>query len=718
MRPFSFFNDSVPSAAVMIILGVFVLPGCSDGLMMFEKIFDKNLNADSDIYVAVPGNPASDHLSRKLSDKTVGTTSNLEALDSAITDQGRANLVSFGLVAADTESAVTVSDAALGVLEGGEKSKSALNPDAFEKISLDLFKTSATTNLTDYTSDTVSWGNYTDSSFTIAALDRMPVRDQGRRGTCASFAGVGLLEAFIIQNSPAALPFQEIDLSEQRFYYLSKPGAWGDGGSLSTQGSDSGSGFMTSNGQLNGYPGPSDTGGNEYNLPLEKSCPYNKSLGSNDLQTPLLDGCKTGGVVKVSQFTAWGGSLGTNTRIERAQSIYGEIRANKAVVVYSKLSSNWERNDGIVTYKGAGSPGSSDHATGHAYLVVGVRKLSESEFPGEGGMCFIIRNSWGKGWGVNGLSCMTLKWFNHWRFDGAMPTVDEVQLISDAKQKLTLVNTSPSAASEPVDSTRQNQRGGTIRRRKGVVTVSMLAGTSPLGMFFPWNPAGNTQAVMAEIDVGRLVAANMKYGTLVTENDHSYKIFYTASASQVVIRGIVDGDAQQTHSLELVRSGSALILNIEGRGDVTVGEIAESVNATDSSEALVLLCGNAYASICDLHYVAESNELVIGLSEIEAKREIPQPPYNWETLAIAGYGFQISKPDSALTKFDVRLLNGGNSSEPQRLKLSPTSGSISHKGKSVGNLASGSLCSGDHRDSCRVVSSGGKFEILQKSGGN
>ena len=691
-----------------------MLAGCSDGLMMFEKVFNKNLSADGDMYVPVPGDSATGYLSRKLANEEVATVSSLDALDSAITEQAQVNLVSLGLLAGDSETAVSVSQTALGVLEGGEKSKSALNPDTFEKIDLGSFKSSATTNLVDYTSDAVDWGGHTDTRFTIPALDRMPVRDQGLRGTCASFAGVGLIEAFVIQNSPSDLPYKEIDLSEQRFYYLSKPDIWGSGGSVSSQGSDSGSGFMSSNGQISGHPAPSDTGGSDYNLPLESSCPYVKTPGSNDLQIPLAAGCKTGGVIKVSQFTAWGGSLGTTNRIEHAQDIYREVRSNKAVIVYSKLSANWERNDGIITYKGAGSPGATGHAGGHAYLVVGVRKLSESEFPGEGGMCFIIRNSWGKGWGVNGLSCMTLTWFDQWRLAGTFPTVDQVQLVSDAKQKITIVNNSPSAASEPIDSTRQNQRGGTIRRRKGVVTISRLSGSSPLAVLFPWSSAGYGEAAMKEIDVGRLVASDMNYGTLVTENDQSYKIFYTASATQVVVRGILDGDAQQTHSLELARSGSALVLNVEGRGEVTVGEITEAVNPTDASAGQVVLCGKAYASVCDLNYVAESNELVIGLSELEAKREIPQPPYNWRTLAIAGYGFEISKPDSALTKFDIRLLNGSNASEPQRMKLDPTSGSISHKGKLVGNLASGSLCSGDHRDSCRVVRSDNKFEILPK----
>ncbi|MEY4632125.1 MAG: hypothetical protein RIQ81_2245, partial [Pseudomonadota bacterium] len=139
---------------------------------------------------------------------------------------------------------------------------------------------------------------------------------------------------------------------------------------------------------------------------------------------------------------------------------------------------------------------------------------------------------------------------------------------------------------------------------------------------------------------------------------------------------------------------------------------------TDGTKGLVVVCGKEWASICDLHYVAESNELVIGLSAIEARREVSAPPYSWETLKIAGYGLQMSRPESSLTKFDMRLINGGKTTEPQRLKLDPSSGGISHKGKTVGSLTEGSLCSGSFRDTCRVVTTGGRFEIFQKSGSN
>lgn len=698
-----------------LFIAASLIHSCSDAKNLYEKFSGKKAKIDEDDYVPVPGTNATDFLSKTLSDSTIDAASQLSAIDLAINDQAKTNLIAMGLMLDGSQTAQTTTADTYNVLAGGEKNKTALEPNNFQKLSDSFLSKAASLALaTDYTGDTVSWGAKTDTSFSIPALERMPVRNQGQRGTCASFAGIGLIEALIIQANPTALPFKEVDLSEQRFYYLSKPESWGDGGSTSQQGSDSGDGFMTSNGSLSGHSGPTDTGSNSYNIPLESDCKYVSSVGSNDLQIPQSDSCKTKGVVKVSKFTAWAGSQGTANKIERAQDIYNELRLNKAVIVYTKLSSNWEKNDGIITYKGAGSTGATSDAAGHAYLVVGAKKLDESAFPGEGGMCFIIRNSWGTGWGAKGLSCMTLTWYNRWRFPGPLPTVDEVQLISDAKTQITAASLRPTNLIEPDPATKQNRKGGVVVKRKGRVVVSLAPDPIAFSLATPWHPAVSARDAMDEIDGNHLTADTMNYGKLVADNDQAYKMMYTVSSDQLIVRGILDGDSKQTNNLELMRSDSVLYLNIQGRGLVTVGDFIEGT-AADGTTAVATICGKQYASVCDLHYIPESNELVVGLSEIEGKRQIPQPPYDWQTLQVAGYGFQISKPESSLTKFDLRLMKDGTASNPQRLKLDPTSGAISHKGKAVGNLTQGALCSGSYNDTCKVVNTGDKFEIFPKS---
>lgn len=702
------------STLVKLIVTLAPLHSCSDAEQMFEKYKGIKAKIDDSEYTGVPGSSASNSLSKTLSNSSVGSTAQLSAMDLAISDQAQTNLMEMGLLLDGSQTAQTATSDTFNVLAGGEKKKRNLDPTIYQRLDASTLVKSSALLDTDYTSDTVTWGSYTDTSFTIPALDRMPVRDQGRRGTCASFAGIGLIEALIIQASSASLPFQEIDLSEQRFYYLSKPDSWGDGGSTSQQGSDSGTGFATSNGTLSGHSAPTDGGGNSYNIPLESDCRYNASLGTNDLQIPQAEACKTKGVVKVSKFTSWAGSKGTANVIERAQSIYNELRANKAVIVYTKLSSNWEKNDGIITYKASGGVGATGHASGHAYLIVGAKKLDETTFPGEGGMCFIIRNSWGTGWGAKGISCMTLTWFNHWRFEGELPTVDEVELITDAKAQITLASQRPANLIEPDTATLQNRKGGTVPKRKGKVIIGFMPDPIAGSLATPWHPAASGFQALTDINPTKLVADSMSYGKLVTDDDQAYKMLYTATTDLVILRGILDGDTKQTHNLELKRSGAYLTTEVDGRGTVTVGEFTE-VSADDGSAALAVVCGKQYASVCDLNYVEESNELVVGLSEIEAKRQVSEPPYSWQSLNIAGYGFETSRPASALTKFDVKLVKNGVSTNPQRLKLDPSSGDISHKGAAIGNLNQGSLCSGNFSSTCRVVTTDDKFEIFPKS---
>lgn len=692
------------------------LCACSDAQLLYDKYRGKKGDIDEEDYVPVPGEAATNFLSKALSNSAIGSASQLKALDMAIDDKAKTNLIEQGLLLEGSETSYTADSDVFDQVAGAEKNKRALDPTAYQKLEESYFSKSKSLNLgnKDYSGDTVTWGSNADTSFTIAALDRMPVRNQGRRGTCATFAGIGLIEALIIQQSSSSLPFKEIDLSEQRFYYLSKPDSWASGGDPNQQGSDSGTGFNSSSGQLSGYAGPSDTGGVSYNIPLESDCVYNPKLGTTDLQTPLPDGCKSKGVVRVSKFTSWAGSVGTANTIESAQQIYDELRRNKAVIVYTKLSSNWEKNDGIVTYKDSGGVGATSHASGHAYLIVGARKIDETAFPGEGGICFIIRNSWGTGWGAKGLSCMTLKWFNLWRFSGPLPTVDEVQLIDGAKNKITLASQRPSALPEPDPTTKKNNKGGSATRRRGKVVVSLAPDRASQTMATPWMPNAFGARALAEIDVASLTAADMSYGKLIADNDQTYKMLYATGVDTLVLRGVLSGDSSQTHSLELKRSGNLLLSDFSGRGDTIVGEFSQ-ITSDDGATATAVVCGQKYASVCDLHYQSDSNELIIGLSQIEAKRQVSAPPYTWQNMQIAGYGFQMSRPASALTKFDVRMVKNGVESNPQRMKLDPSSGDISHRGQAVGNLSQGTLCSGSFKSTCRVVNTGDKFEIFSKS---
>jgi hypothetical protein len=691
------------------------LAGCADIKEFYERFSGNKALADEEDYVPVPGQAVSKYLSKTLSNTSTSAASSISALDLAIQDQAQTNLIEMGLALADSESGQTADSKTFDELVSSEKNKKSLDPTSFLQLDSAFFKTKTKLLATDYSSNTVNWGSYTDSSFTISVLDRMPIREQGRRGTCGSFAGIGLIEALILKNSSDKVPFKEVDLSEQRFYYLSKPDSWSTGGSTSKQGSDSGSGFMYSSGELSGYARPTDTGSSQYNIPLESQCKYNPNLGDNDLQIPLADSCKSAGIVRVQQFSAWAGAVGTETEIDTAQQIYDELRRDKPVIVYTKLSSNWEKNDGMVTYKASGGAGASSHAAGHAYLLVGAKKISDASFPDEGGICFIAKNSWGTGWGVKGLSCITLTWFNRWRFDGPFPTVESVQLTTDAKNSITLAAQRPSQLTEPDPATKKNVTGGGSKKRKGKVVIKLQGDDDAVESPTPYLPQYYAESTFVSKEIEQLTGDDFQYGRLISENDQNYKILYIADTSTVVIRGILDGDQKQTHSLSVDRIGNTLTIQSNGRHQVPVGEITALKSESDGATAVVVLCGQKYASTCDLHYADDSNELVIGLSELEAKKQVSEPPYNWESVKIANYGFEISRPGDLQSKFDMRMIKSGKTTNPVRLKLNPLNGKISHKGNEVGNLTNGNLCSGSYRSKCRVLNTDDQFDILQRT---
>jgi len=226
-----------------------------------------------------------------------------------------------------------------------------------------------------------------DDEYLIPHMEAVPVRNQLYRGTCAAFAGIGHLEFAVLQKMPE---LGTVDLSEQRFYYNSKPECHSSGCTLNDEGSWYGVGMEES------------VAASDYDIPREQDCVYNGDLGNTDVQIPLDDSCWTG-AVKVVQLKF----------IQDPAEMVAVLENDGLPIPYaSTLSDNWRYNDGLITKNGSDYDNTDKHSGGHAYLIVGYRKLPD--MPEEGGMCFIIKNSWGDGWGVNGYSCMTLEWMESW----------------------------------------------------------------------------------------------------------------------------------------------------------------------------------------------------------------------------------------------------------------------------------------------------------------
>ena len=224
------------------------------------------------------------------------------------------------------------------------------------------------------------------------------VRDQGRRPTCASFAGIRAIEVVLASLNKG------MDLSEQYFYFSSKPEC--QYSPCNNKGSWVRKGFDRSRSSQ------------EPDIPLESSCPYiSTAISGNETQIPLKLPCQQG-VAKVASFSS----------LQSVDGIYNALSINRPVIAGFKLTPNFYENEGLITYKDSLKRGKMDsHAGGHAVVLVGYMKLPH-KLRDEGKICFITANSWGEGWGRGGHSCLTEKWVRSYRVPNAFVSVDKVQV--------------------------------------------------------------------------------------------------------------------------------------------------------------------------------------------------------------------------------------------------------------------------------------------------
>ena len=229
------------------------------------------------------------------------------------------------------------------------------------------------------------------------ALD-LSIRDQARRPTCSAFAGIRAIETLLMANN------MNRDFSEQYLYWSSKPNCQNQ--ACSEKGSWVRAGFNYSK----GFSG--------LDIPSESQCPYtNKSKPGNETQTPLQPGCQKG-KVKVRSYSS----------VRSLDQIYDALQNNNPVVAAFKLSPNFYKNNGVITYADSIKSGRMDaHSMGHAFLIIGHMKLPP-KMSNEGKICLIIANSWGEGWGKGGFSCITENWIRKYRTSNAFIALSSLEI--------------------------------------------------------------------------------------------------------------------------------------------------------------------------------------------------------------------------------------------------------------------------------------------------
>ena len=216
----------------------------------------------------------------------------------------------------------------------------------------------------------------------------VPVRDQSARSTCSAFAGVRALEIILNQNK------LDRDLSEQYFYWASKPDC------MSSPCAQKGS-WVTNAFRFSKQKSQVD-------IPTESNCAYEtSSVDKNETQTPLTSNCNLGSV-KVENYQ----------EVRTLAEVIDSLKKHTPVVMAAKLSENFYKNQGLITLADSeATKGISmdRHGLGHAFLAVGVMELPEKIKLSEGSFCIVVANSWGKGWGAGGYSCLTEKWLAKYR---------------------------------------------------------------------------------------------------------------------------------------------------------------------------------------------------------------------------------------------------------------------------------------------------------------
>ena len=548
------------------------------------------------------------------------------------------------------------------------KAKVRIDPLAFDRPADAWFLEGKSADAGKHSKDGVDLSGL-EGEYYIPRVEDIPVRNQGQRGTCAAFAGIGHIEYLAMQKYPALGTF---DLSEQRFYYMSKPECHSSGCQVDVEGGSwYGTGFDASMGASNP---PGD------NVPLEADCPYNPNPGRNELQTPQISSCSRGAVKVRSVDT-----------VATPQEVIDALHRHKLPILWaSPLSDNWFENRGLITASAAGNPEASIHAGGHAYLIVGYRKLPDK--PAEGGMCFIVKNSWGTGWGVNGYSCQTLKWMQDWRFrDGNTPVWLDHPVVTGLTVRDDLQGGDLPDNDEAEDDTPPDIPDDELDDdEEGDGDLGPLPDPDP-------SPDVDWQAVSI-------------YGP----NDSYYRGEFSRSNDGVVVRLELQGEPGLTNALGLYYGDGTDYL-LEYDGDI-VGEVR-------SSEDDLLLCSDKYAMICSLRLDPNTNRLYIEWPYPSNRRvqdgELPDGEW-WSIIPegiFGAYEVQMHKPTDLVDWLGapgfLRMEKPDGTRTEQMRVGTNEEGKVRVMNVSVGDVLEGELCSGsNYRDRCRFLSQGVRMFVL------
>jgi hypothetical protein len=556
--------------------------------------------------------------------------------------------------------------------------------------------------------------------YMIPGLEKIPVRNQGGRGTCAAFAGIGSIEYAALnisdpqdEDGRASSTLPTLDLSEQRFYWMSKQECQGPGG-CECPGCEQGSWYGE------GLSASADIPEGSYDIPLETDCLYNSSVGQNDTQYPQKTSCVEG-VVSVDKVESW---CGTDDLIDLLHRGY-------AVPYGSPLSSNWEMNDGLITAKDIYEGGHTVHAGGHAYLIVGYRKLPD--MPEEGGVCFYVKNSWGKGWGVGGISCQTLQWMREVTFDGFIsieqPVALRVSVHEDLRGASELPDRDEAESEEAIDLPEEED---IIEEDELLPAPEPDIDPTPdddidvideEGYEVGGSEVGGSEVGGSEVTpepVPTPMEEDFTRAKLYGPNETFYEVDVSQADDELFVRGKLRQDQGDTQPLRVKMRGQKLIY----KGD-EIGHRDDDV---------LRLCTGKWSTLCSIRYRKSDGQLYVQFRDDDLRvvrdNEVSADRGEWYEVDLGrGARYGVFLPNDVVSleflanpKTYIRI----GSKRPARVSLRKVDGEIDFairlSGRDIGVLKlsdplNSALCSGEeYGDRCELRGRNSTFVSPRNSG--
>eukprot|EP00890_Picochlorum_soloecismus_P003070 jgi/Picsp_1/3764/NSC_06599-R1_papain family cysteine protease containing protein len=205
------------------------------------------------------------------------------------------------------------------------------------------------------------------------------VKAQGNCGTCWAFAAAAAAESSFLIANDLKYPDWDIDISEQQIVDCARP---------PTRHPD-GTQYFRSTCRVGGYSTEAFRYMTQFNATYEEFYPYRGNIGACT-QNPRTENGDTAPGIVISQ--PYGGFTSVDPRNSTAMKAALGVRP---LVQYLRVENGFQFYSGGIYNRACNSRGIN-----HATLVYGYSKVNLGPFSSDS---WLVKNSWGTGWGENGF---------------------------------------------------------------------------------------------------------------------------------------------------------------------------------------------------------------------------------------------------------------------------------------------------------------------------